>query len=93
MSKSAVANQQIFSSREGDLRAVPSPNSVGASPAAPGWSALAYAWSGAGANIASIGLFLRTGLLDAPPGTYTLMVEGTPAASATAPVTWRARRN
>ena len=43
-------------------------------------------------NIGSIGLFLRTGILDAPPGTYTLMVEGAPAASATAPATWRARK-
>jgi hypothetical protein len=84
VSKSAVANQQVFGLREGDLRAVPSPNGVGASPSNPGWSILAYAWSGSGANVASIGLWLRAGMLEAPPGSYTLTVDGVAVATATA---------
>jgi len=83
--KSAVANQQIFNPREGELRAVPSPNGVGASPSAPGWSRLAYAWSGSAATVGPIGLFLKAGTLDAPPGNYTLTVDGAPVAATKAP--------
>jgi len=83
--KSAIANAQIFDPRQGSLAIVPSPNSVGAAPSSPGWSALAYAWSGGTASVATIGLYLRAGLFEAPPGSYTLLVDGAPVATATAP--------
>jgi len=82
--KSAVANQQVFSPREGDLRIVPSPSSVGAAPSNPGASALAYAWTGSSGSVATIGLFLKAGIFEAPPGSYTLIVDGAPVATATA---------
>jgi hypothetical protein len=83
--KSAVANVQIFDPREGDLRIIPSPNGVGATPSNPGWSALAYAWTGSGATISTLGLGLKAGIFEVPPGSYTLTVDGAPVATTTAP--------
>jgi hypothetical protein len=82
--KSAVANAQILGPREGDLRIVPSPDSVGASPSNPGWSVLAYAWTGAEGTIGTLRLGLKAGVFEAPPGSYTLVVDGVPVATATA---------
>jgi predicted outer membrane repeat protein len=82
--KSAVPNLQIGDPSEGDLRVVPSPAGVGAGTAAPTVSVLAFAWSGRSAVIGPVPL-QKTGLLDgATPGSYTLTVDGIPAATASA---------
>jgi hypothetical protein len=83
--KSQVPNAQAFSLSEGALVAVPSPNAVGAGAAAPTASILAYAWTGGSAAIGSQELTPRSGLLEVPPGSYTLEVDRTPAASVQAP--------
>jgi hypothetical protein len=82
--KSAVPNLQIGDPSEGDLRVVPSPGGVGAGTAAPTVSVLAFAWSGGSAVIGPVPL-QKTGLLDgAVPGSYTLIVDGIPAATVSA---------
>ena len=79
--KSAVPNIQIGDPSEGDLRVVPSPGGVGAGSAAPTVSVLAFAWNGGSAVIGPVPL-PKTGLLDgATPGSYTLSVDGIPAAT------------
>lgn len=83
--KSEVPNTEAFNLSEGALVAVPSPNSVGAGAIAPTASILAYAWTGGSAAIGSQELTQRTGLLEVPPGGYTLEVDRLPAASAQAP--------
>jgi hypothetical protein len=75
--KSVVANQPVFGPREGDLRLVPSPNGVGAAPAAPGASYLVYAWTGGSAAIGTVGLASKAGMFEVPPGSYTLAVDQT----------------
>ena len=82
--KSSVPNAQVFNLSEGDLRIVPSPNSVGANPPAPTASDLAYAWTGSSAAIATIGLAQKTGILEVPVGDYALRVDQTLAATAKA---------
>jgi hypothetical protein len=82
--KSVTANQPVFNPREGDLRIVPSPNGVGAAPAAPGASSLAYAWTGGSAAIGTVGLARTAGLFEVPPGSYTLAVDQTVVAAAKA---------
>jgi hypothetical protein len=80
--KSAAPNSQVFSLSEGALVEVPSPNGVGAGAPAPGASILAYAWSGGWATIGPQELTQKAGLLEGPSGSYTLTVDGSPAASA-----------
>jgi hypothetical protein len=79
--KSAAPNTQVFSLSEGALVAVPAPDGVGAAPAAPAASLLAYAWTGGSAALGSQGLGQRAGLLEVPPGSYTLAVDQAPAAT------------
>ncbi|HEX6901640.1 MAG TPA: hypothetical protein VF789_18070 [Thermoanaerobaculia bacterium] len=78
--KSEIPNNRVFGSREGTLRAVPAPSSVGAAATAPNTSLLAYAWTGGSAAIGAQGLSARAGLLEAPPGDYALSVDGSAAA-------------
>ncbi len=80
--KSVVANQPVFGPREGDLRLVPSPDGVGAAPAAPGASYLVYAWTGGSAAIGTVGLASKAGMFEVPPGSYTLAVDQTLVAAA-----------
>jgi predicted outer membrane repeat protein len=80
--KSQVPNSQVFAPREGSLRIVPSPNSVGAGAPAPTASLLAYAWSGGSAQIGTLPLPQKAGLLEVAPGRYTLAVDGAAAAQA-----------
>ncbi len=83
--KSALPNQQIFGAHEGDLRVVPSPDSAGATPSAPTGSTLAYAWSGGSATLnGTFGLGQKAGLLEVPPGSYSLIVDQGLAAAAKA---------
>jgi predicted outer membrane repeat protein len=89
--KSLVANTRIFGPREGSLRVVPAPNSVGASAPAPTSSLLAYAWSGGAANIGTSALPGKAGLLEVAPGQYALTVDGTVVATVTAPIVSAAR--
>ena len=82
--KSAAANIPIADPSEGDLRVVPSPGGVGAGSAAPSVSVLAFAWNGGSAVIGPVPL-PKTWLLDgAVPGSYSLIVDGVPAATVTA---------
>ncbi len=75
--KTEVPNAHVPNLREGLLFAVPSPSSVGAAPTAPTASLLAYAWTGGAAAIGAAPL-QKAGLLEVPPGDYTLMIDGTP---------------
>jgi hypothetical protein len=84
--KSAVPNTRLFGPREGVLRLVPSANAVGAGAPFPLASTLAYAWSGGSAQLGSQALTGKAGLLEVPPGGFTLTVDGTAVATATAPV-------
>lgn len=84
--KSAVPNTRFFGPREGVLRLVPSPNAVGAGAPFPLASTLAYAWSGGSAQLGGQALTGKAGLLEVPPGAFTLAVDGTPVAAVTAPV-------
>lgn len=79
--KSLVPNTRVFGLREGVLRAVPAPNSVGANAPAPGSSLLAYAWTGGSATLGAQGLPAKAGLLEAPPGDYVLSVDRAAVAS------------
>jgi hypothetical protein len=82
--KSAVPNARFFGPREGVLRAVPSPNSVGAAPSSLS-SLLAYAWSGGSASIGAVPLPAKAGLLEVLPGAHTLTVDGAAVATVQAP--------
>ncbi len=79
--KSAVPNAQIFNPSEGVVRIVPSPNGAGAGAVSPTASELAYAWTGGSAAIGTVPLAQKTGLLEVPPGDYSLTVDGTAAAT------------
>ena len=79
--KSFAPNTQVLGGHEGDLRAVPSPSSVGAGATAT-TSYLAYAWTGSTAAVGTLGLGKKWGLLEVPPGIYILTVNGAPAATA-----------
>jgi hypothetical protein len=85
--KSEVPNTSLFNPREGALRVVPSPNSVGAGAPAPNSSFLAFAWSGGFASIGATNLGSKAGLMEVPAGNYTLAVNGTAVASVSAPAT------
>jgi hypothetical protein len=80
--KSAVPNTEVFSLSEGALVEVPSPNGVGAGAPVPGAAILAYAWTGGWAAVGSQELTQKAGLLEGPSGAYSLVVDGSPAASA-----------
>ncbi|HEX3556501.1 MAG TPA: right-handed parallel beta-helix repeat-containing protein [Thermoanaerobaculia bacterium] len=77
----AAPNVRLFNPHEGALVVVPSPNAVGAGAPAPQNGLLAYAWSGGGASLAGVGLAQPDGLLEVGPGSYTLNVDGVPAAT------------
>ncbi len=89
--KSAVANTRFSGPREGVLRAVPSPNSVGPAAPAPTSALLAYAWSGVSASIGTASLPAKAGLLEVPPGDHTLTVDGTAVATVRTPIASTAR--
>lgn len=74
--KTEVPNAHQPGMREGALLAVPSPNSVGAAPTAPTASFLAFAWTGGSAQIGTTALAQKAGLLEVPPGDFTLTVDG-----------------
>lgn len=75
--KTEVPNASVPGLREGLLFVVPSPNSVGAAPTAPTASLLAFAWTGGSAVIGAAPL-QEAGLLEVPPGDYTLVIDGVP---------------
>ncbi|HSN85251.1 MAG TPA: hypothetical protein VL025_00770, partial [Thermoanaerobaculia bacterium] len=83
--KSTVPNVRVSSPREGALVAVPAPESVGAEPSSPLGALLAYAWTGALANLSGQPLPAKSGLLPVAPGDYTLIAS--PSAVAFARVT------
>ncbi|HEV2854452.1 MAG TPA: hypothetical protein VHC97_16785 [Thermoanaerobaculia bacterium] len=84
--KTEVPNAYLPGLREGLLVTVPSPNSVGAAPAAPTASLLAYAWTGGSAVIGAAGAapLQKAGLLEVPPGDYTLVIDGAPVVASKA---------
>jgi hypothetical protein len=83
--KSANPNTPVANLSEGALIDVPSPNSVGAGAPAPTASVLGYAWTGRSAAIGNLGTTTqKTGLVEVPPGSYTLAVDQVAAATVTA---------
>lgn len=83
--KSLVPNVRVFAPHEGALSVVPSPRSVGASPVAPSVSIVGFAWTGGGAQLGGQPLLQSSGLAEVLPGSYTLTVDGVPAATVVAP--------
>jgi hypothetical protein len=86
-------NTLVANLREGALLGVPSADAVGAGAPAPTETALAYAWTGRGASLAGTGLPGRGGLLEVPPGSYALVVDGASIASLAVPIPSTSKRS
>jgi len=84
--RAGVPNTQVANLKEGALVGVPSADAVGAGAPAPTETALAYAWTGRAATLAGVGLPARGGLLEVPPGSYALVVDGASIASLAVPI-------